>query len=151
MCAISLAGCRIEARTDRNGEGPAQSSSEFLKPWGDSLSPAGVKSGDLVWIWAMAGTVPGAVPARIVEGGVAAETRQSLENVLDVVEVAGGTLGDVAQCSVFLADGADLAVVREVYAQFFRSPPTRAAVVADGLAQGARVQIECTAVLTTGS
>jgi enamine deaminase RidA (YjgF/YER057c/UK114 family) len=149
---MALGACTIERRTDRIvEEPPALSASLFLRPWGESVPPAGVKSGDLVWVWAMAGTVPGAVPRRLVEGGIEAETRQALENVVDVLEAAGVTARDLAQCSVFLADAADLDAMRAVYAAYFPAQPLRTAVAVAGLAMGARVELECTAVVPSGS
>ncbi len=148
--ALALAGCSIEPRTDRTaGERPPESLSEFLRPWGESFPPAGVKSGDLVWIWSMAGTVPGSSPLRLVEGGVGAETRQALANIVEVLAAAGAAPRDVAQCSVFLADGADLDAMREAYLEYFPAPPQRVAVEVGDLTLGARVEIECTAVLPT--
>jgi enamine deaminase RidA (YjgF/YER057c/UK114 family) len=87
----------------------------------------------------------------LVEGGAAEETRQALSNVADVLTAAGAALRDVAQCSVFVANSADMDAVREAYLDYFGSPPTRVAVVAGGLALGARVEIECTAVLSGGA
>ena len=145
---VALAACTIERRTDRDvEEPPTPSASEFLRPWGESAPPAGVKSGDLVWVWAMAGIVPGAVPPRLVEGGIAAETRQALENVVDVLEAGGAAARDVAQCSVFVEDAADLGAMLAVYAEYFPAPPLRTAVAVAGLALDARVELECTAVL----
>jgi enamine deaminase RidA (YjgF/YER057c/UK114 family) len=141
-----LAGaCTIEQRVDREVVEPPDSSSVFIRVSPDA-APAGVRSGDLVWVWGTAGTLPDAVPPRLVEGGVAAETRQALENVVDVLEAACATARDIAQCSVFVSDAADLAVVREVYADYFATPPRRAAVVTGDLGLGASVEIECTAV-----
>jgi enamine deaminase RidA (YjgF/YER057c/UK114 family) len=145
---VALGACTIERRTDRSVEDPpTPSASEFLRPWGESTPPAGVKSGDLVWVWAMAGTVPGAVPPRLVDGGIGAETRQALENVVDVLEAAGATARDVAQCSVFLTDGAEADAMRAVYTEYFPAPPLRTAIAVAGLALGARLELECTAVL----
>lgn len=152
VALVALVGCTIERRTDRSVEDPpVPSASEFLRPWGPSAPPAGVKSGDLVWVWAMAGTVPGAVPPRLIEGGIGAETRQALENVVDVLEAGGAAARDVAQCSVFLADAADLDAMRAVYAEYLPAQPLRTAVAVSGLALGARVELECTAVLPGGS
>lgn len=147
--ALALGACSIERRTDRvvDEPEPKTSASEFLRPWGDAAPPTGVKSGDLVWIWAMAGTVPGSVPPRLVEGGIAAETGQALDNVVAVLASAGAQTRDVAQCSVFLADPSDADVMTDVYRQYFPSPPQRIAVATVGLSLDARVEIECTAVV----
>ena len=145
--ALAVA-CTIERRTDRVVEEPVDTSSVFIRTSADA-APAGVRSGDLVWVWGTSGTLPGVVPPRLVDGGVAAETRQAIENVLDVLEAAGASARDVAQCSVFVAESADLAPMREVYAQYFATPPRRAAVSGEALPLGARVEIECTAVVTS--
>jgi 2-iminobutanoate/2-iminopropanoate deaminase len=54
----------------------------------------------------------------------------------------------VVKCTVFLADMAEWAAMNEVYVQFFPGgKPARSALGASGLALGARVEIECLAVL----
>ncbi|MBM4185088.1 MAG: RidA family protein [Gemmatimonadetes bacterium] len=95
----------------------------------------------------MTGTVPGSVPPRLVEGGIAAETRQALDNLVAVLSAAGAAARDIAQCSVFLADLAEADAMRSVYADYFPAPPLRIAGAASGLTSGARVELECTAVL----
>jgi 2-iminobutanoate/2-iminopropanoate deaminase len=145
LACVLVAACTIEPRVDRAVVETPDSSSVFIRVSPDA-PPAGVRSGDLVWVWGTTGTVPGAVPLRLVEGGTRAETRQALENVLAVLEAAGATARDVAQCSVFVADTADVAPMREVYAEYFATPPRRTAVMAGELGLGARVEIECTAV-----
>jgi enamine deaminase RidA (YjgF/YER057c/UK114 family) len=99
----------------------------------------------------MPGLVPGSAPTRLAEGGAGAETRQALSNVADVLAAAGAQLRDVAQCTVFLASAADTAEVAAAYAEHFASPPVRTAVVEGPLALGARVELECTAVVSDGA
>jgi 2-iminobutanoate/2-iminopropanoate deaminase len=149
---VLLSACTIKQRTDRaratSGEPPV---SEFIKPWGDDGPPVGVKSGDLVWIWGMTGSLPGTLPPRLVEGGVGPETRQALENISDILKSAGAALADVAQCSAFVADTADVAAMTKVYEEYFGTPPARSAVPIGGLTSPARVELECTAVLPSGA
>jgi enamine deaminase RidA (YjgF/YER057c/UK114 family) len=146
LTAGVLSACTIEPRTDRVVEEAEDSSSVFIRPW-PGAAPAAVRSGDLVWIWGMTGTVPRSSPPTLVDGGIASETRQALTNVLDLLELAGAEARDVAQCSVFVADDSDLAPMRDVYTEFFTTPPRRASVAAAGLAMGALVEVECTAVV----
>ena len=74
------------------------------------------------------------------EGGIQAQTRQSLRNVQAILEAAGLSL------TVFLADMGDFAAMNEVYASFFAEPfPARSAVAAKALPKGALVEIECIA------
>lgn len=144
----ALCACTIERRTDLDREeAPPVDASEFLRPWGETSAPAGVRSGNLVWVWAMPGIVPGSAPPRLVEGGISAEARQALENVSSVMQVGGASMRDVAQCSVFVADSADVAPALAVYSEYFPSPPLRTAVAVAGLGLGARMEIECTAVV----
>ncbi|HYP39476.1 MAG TPA: Rid family hydrolase, partial [Chloroflexia bacterium] len=56
---------------------------------------------------------------------------------------------DVAKTTVFIMDMADFAAMNEVYAGVFGTdnPPARSTVQVAGLPRGARVEIECVAVL----
>jgi enamine deaminase RidA (YjgF/YER057c/UK114 family) len=154
LLLAAVSACTIQERTDRvpaaASAPPDSATSEFISPSGASEPPRGVRSGDLIWIWGMPGTVPGVTPPQLVEGGAGAEARQALANIGEVLAHVGAEPRDLAQCSVFLADAADSAAVREAYLDYFGSPPTRTAIVAGGLALGARVEIECTIVLSGG-
>ena len=148
---VAAAACTIEERTDRPtsvAEPVDSATSEFISPWGTPGGARGVRSGSLIWIWGMPGIVPGATPSRLVDGGAGAEARQALANVSDVLAAEGAALRDVAQCSVFLADAADSSVVDAAYREYFPSPAARTAVISGGLQLGARVEIECTAVVS---
>ena len=80
------------------------------------------------------------------EGGVEAQTRQSLTNAQAILESAGLGLQNVVKTTVFLADMADFAAMNEVYAQFFAAPfPARSAVAVKSVPKGALVEIECIA------
>jgi 2-iminobutanoate/2-iminopropanoate deaminase len=80
------------------------------------------------------------------EGGIQAQTRQSLRNVQAILEAAGLSLANVVKTTVFLADMGDFAAMNEVYASFFTEPfPARSAVAAKALPKGALVEIECIA------
>ena len=80
----------------------------------------------------------------LVEGGIAAQTRQSLTNVKAVVEAAGLTMDHVAKTTVFLQNMADFAAMNAVYAEFFTEGnyPARSAVEVGALPKGALVEIE---------
>ena len=103
-----------------------------------------VRAGDLLFLSGQIGTVPG---GGLVEGGIGPETRQTMENIRQVLEYAGSALDRVIKCTVFLADIADYAAMNEVYRSFFPGhPPARSALAASGLALGAEVEIECIAL-----
>ncbi|MGH7717527.1 MAG: RidA family protein, partial [Gemmatimonadaceae bacterium] len=82
----------------------------------------------------------------LVPGGIRAETRQTMENIRDVLEKSGSSLDRVVKCTVMMADMAEWGAMNEVYATYFpTNKPARSALGANGLALNARVEIECIA------
>ncbi len=105
-----------------------------------------VRVDNILFLSGQIGTLPGS--RELASGGVAGETRQTMENIKAVLEYAGSSLENVVKCTVFLADIADYSAVNEVYATYFpENPPARSALAASGLALGAKVEIECIAVV----
>jgi len=104
-----------------------------------------VRVGDLLFLSGQIGTLPGT--RQLASGGVAGETRQTMENIKTVLEFAGSSMDRVVKCTVFLLDIEDYAAVNEVYATYFPvDPPARSAMAASGLALGSQVEIECIAL-----
>lgn len=84
----------------------------------------------------------------VVPGGIAAETRQTMENIRATLEQYGSSLDRVVKVTVMLADMAEWGEMNNVYVPYFgKNLPARSAFGATGLALGARVEIECIAVL----
>lgn len=107
--------------------------------------PEGVRVGPMLYLSGQLGNVPGQL--RLVEGGLCAEVRQTLENIRTVLRGQGLDLQHLVRCTVMLADMADWPAFNEVYREFFGSTPlpARSALGCNGLALGARVEIECIA------
>ena len=85
---------------------------------------------------------------RLVPGGIVPETRQTLDNIRAVLERHGSSLDRVVKCTVMLADIAEWSTVNSVYVTYFPGrKPARSALGANGLALGARVEIECWATV----
>jgi 2-iminobutanoate/2-iminopropanoate deaminase len=85
---------------------------------------------------------------RVIEGGVAQQTEQVLENLKAVVEAAGSSLHHVVKTTVFLADMNDFAAMNEIYSRYFiRNPPARSTVEVARLPRDARVEIDLIALL----
>ena len=77
---------------------------------------------------------------------VAAQTRQSLTNIRNILAAEGLDMSHVVKTTVMLKDIADFAAMNEVYAEFFTAPyPARAAYQVAALPKDARVEIECVA------
>ncbi|MCI4671587.1 MAG: Rid family detoxifying hydrolase [Bacteroidia bacterium] len=105
-----------------------------------------VKAGNTLYLAGKIGRKPG--EPEVVPGGIEAETRQSLENIQVILSKHGATMDDVVKCTVFLTDINEWGRMNEVYKTFFEEHfPARSAVGVDALAKGARVEIECIAVL----
>jgi reactive intermediate/imine deaminase len=110
------------------------------------FTPA-VQIGNVLYLSGQIGTAANA-QGGLVAGGVQAETRQTMENIKDVLERSGSSLDRVVKCTVFMADMREWDAMNQVYVTFFpRNKPARSALGANGLALGARVEIECLAAV----
>ncbi len=84
----------------------------------------------------------------IVGNDVAAQTRQSIENIKAVLAAASVSLADVVKTTVFLQNMGDFARMNEVYQQFFGdSAPARSTVEVAKLPRNALIEIESIAVI----
>jgi 2-iminobutanoate/2-iminopropanoate deaminase len=83
----------------------------------------------------------------LVGADVAAQTRQALNNLKNIVEAAGSSLERVVKTTVFLTDFGNFGAMNGVYAEFFPAePPARSTVEVGPLAKGALVEIEAVAL-----
>lgn len=81
-------------------------------------------------------------------GGIKAETKQTMENIKRTLEKYGSSLDQVVKCSVMLADISEWSAMNEVYVTYFPDhKPARSAFGTSGLALGARLEIECWALV----
>ena len=105
-----------------------------------------VRVGHMLYLSGQLGFDP--ATSKLVEGGIAAETRKTLENIKTVLEKHGSSMTEVVKCTVFLADIKEWAAMNEVYVTYFpTNPPARSALGSSGLALGARTEIECMATV----
>ena len=105
-----------------------------------------IKAGNTIYV---SGQIP-IDPAKGEFAGedIAAQTRQSLTNIKNILAAAGADMSNVVKTTVLLADIADFAAMNEVYAEFFTEPyPARAAFQAAAIPKGALVEIEAIAVV----
>lgn len=76
----------------------------------------------------------------------AAQTRQSLTNIQNILASDGLTMANVVKTTVLLKNIADFGAMNEVYATFFEGDcPARAAFEVAALPKGALVEIEAIA------
>jgi reactive intermediate/imine deaminase len=82
----------------------------------------------------------------LVEGDVATQTEQVLDNLDAVLEAADSSLQQVLKVTVFLDDIGDFDAMNETYAGYFDDePPARSAVAVEDLPKGVAVEIEAVA------
>lgn len=82
----------------------------------------------------------------LVEGGIKAETLQTIKNIEAVLLHHELELKDVIKCTVILSDINDFAAFNEIYIQYFKQKPARSTFAASGLAANAKIEIEVIAV-----
>jgi len=104
-----------------------------------------VRVGDTLYLSGQVGIVPGTL--ELVPGGLEEEARQTMGNIKASLEAHGYSMSDLVKCTVMLADISEWAVFNDVYKSFFVNHyPARSALGVNGLALGARVEVECIAV-----
>jgi reactive intermediate/imine deaminase len=109
-----------------------------------------VRVGNTIYLSGQLGNRPGTM--ELVPGGIGEETRQTLENIKATLERHGSSLEHIVKCTIFLADISEWPALNEVYATYFvEKKPARSAVAGSGLALGARVEIDCIAIVPDGS
>ncbi len=78
----------------------------------------------------------------LVEGGIKAETKQTIENIQAVLNHHNLDLDDVVKCTVILNDINEFKAFNEVYTQYFTKKPARTTFAAQHLAVNASIEIE---------
>lgn len=137
--AVAMAACS----TISAAEAVRHLDSGKIFPPGLPFSEA-VRVDDLVFLSGQVGLVPGTMT--LVPGGIREEARQTMENIKTVLGAHGIPMSRVVKCTVMLADIADWPAFNEVYKTFFEGRyPARSALGANGLALGAKVEVECIA------
>jgi 2-iminobutanoate/2-iminopropanoate deaminase len=120
----------------------------------ESLSHV-VRAGDFLFVSGFIGTLPGRpasgsgstwVPGELAEGGIEAETRQTLLNIESALKAAGSSLRDVVKVTAFLRDvDLDFDAYNRTYIEFFPdAKPAR--ITAQAKVYGrSRIEIDCIA------
>ena len=100
-----------------------------------------VRAGDTVYLSGQIALSP--TTMEIVDGGIEAQTVCVFENLLAVVEAAGGAPGNIVKLTIYLADLGHFAIINEIMGGFFQQPyPARAAVEVAALPRGALIEID---------
>ena len=106
-----------------------------------------VLSGNTLYI---SGQIPiDPATGKLVEGNIAKETKQSMENLKAILTEASMTFENVVKTSIFIADMNQFAEINSVYATYFDadSAPARETVEVSNLPKFVNVEISMIAVL----
>ena len=78
----------------------------------------------------------------IVQGGIVAETRQTMDNIVAILAKAGCTLADVVKVNVWLDDTRDFQAFNRVYAGYFDGQLPARSCVRSQIMIDAKVEID---------
>ncbi len=103
-----------------------------------------VKIGDLIFT---SGQIPFTEKGELVGDGIREQTRQSLENIKNILEEAGSGMDKVIKCTVFIKNMNEFTYINEVYQEFFKEPyPARSTIEVARLPKDVKVEIEAIAL-----
>ncbi|MCF8070107.1 MAG: Rid family detoxifying hydrolase [Desulfobacterales bacterium] len=78
------------------------------------------------------------------------QAKQSLENMLNIVNAGKGDISHIVSVDVFLTDMNNFSVFNEIYQAYFKDhKPARAVVGVNQLPKGALIEIKCLAITGT--
>ena len=136
-----------ESKTVSEKEGLIFHSSKLERKNNAPFSDA-VEVGNTLYLAGQVGINP--TTGKLPEGGIEAETRQTLENIKEVLELHGSDLEHVVKCTVILATTDDFANFNKIFREYFpKNKPARTTFAA-GLLVGAKIEIDVIAVKADG-
>jgi reactive intermediate/imine deaminase len=92
--------------------------------------------------------VSGQVPmenGEIVRGGIIAESRKAVENMLAILSEAGYGVDDIVRVGVWLDDPRDFWSFNGVFAEYFGANPPARACVQSRMMVDCKVEVDCVA------
>jgi len=105
-----------------------------------------VQAGNLLYTAGQIGLDP--ETDKIVEGGIEAETRQTLENLGTILKAAGLDFSHVVKANVYLDDIGNRSVMNRIYTEYFPvEPPARTSLQVAALPREAKIEIELVALM----
>ncbi|MFN5084216.1 MAG: RidA family protein [Novosphingobium sp.] len=136
--AALVAASPVAANKPAPAPGPVFTPSELPYPFSSA-----VQVGDVLYLSGQLGAEDGG--GKVVPGGIGPESEQMFRRISQTLKAHGLDFDDVFKCSVFLADMADWPAFNTIYARHFKPDryPARSAMGVNGLALGARVEMEC--------
>lgn len=81
----------------------------------------------------------------IIPGGIIAQTRKAIENMIVILKEAGYGVEDVVRVGVWLDDPRDFWTFNGVYAEYFGANPPARACVQSSMMVDCKVEVDCVA------
>ena len=104
-----------------------------------------IRAGDTLYV---SGQLPiDPATGAIVAGGIREQTRQTIANLVAIVEEAGGSVASIVQVTFFLADWNDFAGMNEACAEMFAQPFPARSTIQNSRPMGALVGADAIAAL----
>ena len=104
-----------------------------------------IKFGNIIFTSGQIALTP---DGKFLDTDIKTQTKQVCENLKAVLEAAGSKLENVVKTTIFLTDINDFTLVNEVYGSYFSHKPARSTVAVKKLPKGAKVEIECIAIIS---
>ena len=146
LFAVSTASA--QQNKPKTNQTKPKTSPQYVKPKSTRPLPFSevVRVGDMLYLAGQIGTDEN---FELVSGGIKAETKQIMDKIRRILDENNSSLDHVVKCTVMLADMSEWATMNEIYVTYFKPErlPARSALGVNGLARGARVEIECIAVV----
>ena len=82
----------------------------------------------------------------LIEGDIKVQTKQTIENIKNILEAGGSDISKVVKVTVFLKNIDEFTAMNEVYNEYFGvSKPARSTVEASKLPKGGLIEIDAVA------
>lgn len=105
-----------------------------------------IKTGNMIFTSGQLGINP--ETGEFVDDNIQEETRQSLKNLMAIMEEAGGTFEDIVKVTIFIKDMENFSKINEVYEEYFSThKPARSCVEISRLPKNGNVEIEAIAII----
>lgn len=143
---LAALGATLTAASAGAGRPAASSRTPVFTPRSDDRPfSTAVRTGNTIYLSGQIGFADDG--SGVVPGGVEAEARQVMNLIGQDLKRMGLGYENLVKCTVMLADMKDWPAFNAIYASYFKPGryPARSALGANGLALGARVEVECIA------
>jgi reactive intermediate/imine deaminase len=85
------------------------------------------------------------VNGEVIDGGIVAQSHQTLQNVLAILKEAGYGPEHVVRCGVWLDDTRDFQSFNRVFKEYFGANPPARACVQSAMVVDCKVEVDCIA------